>query len=553
MILHLRCYSSIYDYIADEEFLEQELGEYGYEILGDLICGADYETTVHANATEFAKPATVNEALLNDFYTTNFRIIASVKELQEAMEYTLSQWRIFLHPEQRRLINKNVDGTMCVTGGAGTGKTVVAMHRAAELAKRLVNNNRPGTILFTTFSKALTFNTRINLQHLCTPAQYERIDVVNLDKWVANFLSDNGFSFQLDYQLSDSIWADIFDEAGANSTMPNDLSEREIKKEWNQIIQQYNILSVEEYLTLTDKKSDLSLTDEQKRKLWPLFDSYRVALEKHKLITKEDMYRLATDLIGANPQLIEHYVAYIVDEAQDLTPPAFILLAEMTKHCPSKRNSLFITGDGHQRIYSLYGVLAECGIEVTYRERLKLNYRTTEETSRLAAKLLSNCDIRDLNGGYDSLDGYTSVTNGQEPHIYQFNSIDEEIPAIVSYLESLKAKNIPLQNVCIALNRKELIHQYQKRLEAAGYQFQVLNNAQTTIIKDAPRIGTMHATKGLEFDYMILPGMSEENINRHPESKEETLRYRSLIHVAATRARKHVLITAPGPPIHWIN
>ncbi len=553
-IKQLRSYETIWEYIGDEEYLVQELGAYAYEMLGNLICDADEQKTKKAELSKAAIPKTVDDALMNDLFNTDFRIVSTEKELQEVMECSLSQWRVFLHPEQRSLIDRDFEGPVCVTGGAGTGKTVVALHRAAYLSKQLVKENKPGKILFTNFTKSLTYDANLNLQALCTPMQKARIEAINLDRWVNDFLKENSDEdFDPVYDSKEHVWNNVLMVSHITSDLPANIPEREVKKEWDQVIQEYDIRTEEEYLNHARKEHDLPLTKAQKKALWRVFSTYREYLSEQGYTESVAPYRMARELIAKRPELIRDYVSIIVDEAQDLSPAAYRLIAEMVKHCPSTTNNLFITGDGHQRIYSHYGILSQCGIGIKYHRRLTINYRTTEETRNWATRLLSGYNIVDLNGYPDSLDGYTSIIHGQEPLIYERDSLDEEIAGIVSYLENLKAKNVPFKNVCLAFNTNKQLRRYQKRLENMGYAFHPLSEAPTTIKKEELNIGTMHRSKGLEFDYMILPGMSEENVNRHSESPEETLRARALIHVAATRARKHLLVTSPGPPVHWLK
>ena len=94
----------------------------------------------------------------------------------------MEKWRVFLHPAQREIVNRTYSGAARVLGGAGTGKTVVAMHRAKHLAARLKDKER---ILFTTYTKNLASDIRDNLRKICSTEEQKRIDVINLDAWVA--------------------------------------------------------------------------------------------------------------------------------------------------------------------------------------------------------------------------------------------------------------------------------------------------------------------------------------------------------------------------------
>jgi superfamily I DNA and RNA helicase len=92
-----------------------------------------------------------------------FVTVNSEKDLASMLDAPLEKWRVFLHPSQERLVTKNFNGPARVLGGPGTGKTVVAMHRARHLAKTLCSD-ADDRILFTTYTANLAQNVEQNIR-----------------------------------------------------------------------------------------------------------------------------------------------------------------------------------------------------------------------------------------------------------------------------------------------------------------------------------------------------------------------------------------------------
>ena len=108
-----------------------------------------------------------------------FRVMANVEELERALDFPWEKWTVFLHPEQRQLVERDYAGPARVSGSAGTGKTIVALHRAAHLARA----NPDARVLLTTFSDTLANALQTKLRRLLgnEPRLAERIDVHSLN------------------------------------------------------------------------------------------------------------------------------------------------------------------------------------------------------------------------------------------------------------------------------------------------------------------------------------------------------------------------------------
>lgn len=506
---------------------------------------ADTEPETDIDTEDFAK------ALEKDDSKRRFHVVADNLELTQLLEAPLEKWRVFLHPSQRRLVNMHANGPVRVLGGAGTGKTVVAMHRVKHLAENVFSGSGD-RILFTTYTRNLAEDIEVNLSKICPLAVKRRIKVVNLDAWAAAYLKKHGFSY---IPLTSETKASDFWEQ-ACELAPNDLGLpiAFYRQEWQDVVQAGSIMTEEDYLRTSRIGRGQRLSRRQRKEVWPVFEEYRALLRK-------DGYKEFTDVLrDARVLLEEHrdaaFKAVIIDEAQDMSPEAFRLIRALVP--PSQANDLFIVGDAHQRIYAHKIVLGHCGIDIRGRgRRLRLNYRTSDEIRKWAVALLEGCSVDDLDGGVDTLKGYRSLFHGSAPVIKTFESVDEEKTAILAHLKELEKAGIPLGSVCLVARTDAMVKDYSSALTQAGIKIhRIRRDASDTTSKPGVRVASMHRVKGLEFDAMIVAGVTKkalplETVMKSLDSdlarQEFELKERSLLHVCATRARKHVLITASAP------
>ena len=339
-----------------------------------------------------------------------------------------ADWRVFLHPTQRRLVERHWNGPVRVLGGAGTGKTVAAMHRARWLARNLPE----GRILFTTFARNLATDIESNLRSICSPEEMNRIEVTNLDRWVVRFLRGKRYEFQVEFGRNREAWQQALDLKPPEL----DLSDSFYEDEWEQVIEAKGVVSEQEYRHVSRVGRGTRLGRGARVRVWPVFEEYRAQLAERGLKEVDDAYRDAAALLGEDGAG-SGYAAVVVDEAQDMGAQAFSLIRAIA---PTASNDLFIAGDGHQRIYGRNRVvMGRCGIDIRGRSRkLRLNYRTTEETRRWAANLLAGSDIDDLDGGSDDNKGIRSLTCGPEPVLERFDTREEQIEFLMRYLAALQ-------------------------------------------------------------------------------------------------------------------
>jgi hypothetical protein len=429
---------------------------------------------------------------------SRFVVVTSDDALQAILNAPLQQWRVFLHPTQRRLAEGTRSGPVRVLGGAGTGKTVLAIHRAVWLARHHATAERK--VLFTTFTRNLALDVAHNIRSLMgdDPA-FGRIEVSNLDKWVFGYLRQKNYPHRIVYGLQKKLW----ETALALAPAELGLDESFYADEWSQVITAQGIETLDDYRRASRMGRRTVLTRGKRDQVWPVFEEYRLQLSSQRLKDADDAFRDAAALLTADPD--RPFSAIVVDETQDFGPQALKLLRAMVTPSP---NDLFFVGDGHQRIYKRHlATMGKCGINIQGRSRkLYLNYRTTEEIRRAAVALLEGREVDDMDGGKDSNQLYKSLSHGPEPEIVRADSPDAGVREAVARVTTwLKEPQAGGHTICVMAVTKVLRDAVGSSLEAAKVPVSVINaDSADTASADAVRVATMHRAKGLEFDRVVV-------------------------------------------------
>ena len=490
-------------------------------------------------------------------------------ELRRVLEEGLEGWRVFLHPDQRKIAYRGYNGPVLVRGGAGTGKTVVAMHRAKHLADQIGKDTaRAGQrVLLTTFTTSLAHDIEANLRTLCPEhldARPPRIEVINLDRWVSQFLKRKNYARKVAFfgearDRLDQVWREVFDD----HELPEGLSEPFVRAEWAQIVQAKGLTDQREYLKASRAGRGTPLDRKKRATLWKIFSDYRARLISEGLAEPDDAYREAIEILTSEAPNLP-YAAVIVDEAQDMGAQAFRLIRAIVPQTPSgDRNSLFIVGDAHQRIYGRRASMSSCGINIRGRsKRLRLNYRTTQEIRAWAVSVLEGVSVDDLDEGTDTLRGYVSLLHGAVPELIACASETQELDGLVTWVRSLPEDQIQLADIGILCARRADVQRVREALRAAAVETVVLQSGADDRSVPGVRITTMHRAKGLEFFAVALPFLSEASfppigaLNAAVDAADRddiVTQYRSLLHVAATRAKKALRVSWSGTPTQLIK
>ena len=520
-----------------------------YEALFLYMAGETYEQLVaDREAPEQVDTDDFASALDRAESRTRFFVAEDDLALEAMLNAPLEHWRVFLHPTQRRLVERHWNGPVRVLGGAGTGKTVAAMHRARWLARNLSG----GRILFTTFARNLATDIENNLRSICSPEEMSRIDVTNLDRWVVRFLRGKRYEFQVEFGRNREAWQQALDLKPPEL----DLSDSFYEDEWEQVIQANGVVNEQDYRHVSRVGRGTRLSRGARVRVWPVFEEYRALLAERGLKEVDDAYRDAAALLredGAG----SGYAAVVVDEAQDMGALAFSLIRSIA---PAGSNDLFIAGDGHQRIYGRNRVvMGRCGIDIRGRSRkLRLNYRTTEETRRWATNLLVGRDIDDLDGGADDNKGIRSLTRGPAPVLRRFDTGEEQTEFLAGYLTALQTGGEALRAVCIVARTTAERDAIKQQLNAQDVEVEVIErDAADDEAQAGVRLATMHRVKGLEFERVVMASMNEGLVplsaaitSKSDEAARESAatEERSLVYVAATRAKRELLVLSYGAP-----
>ena len=461
-------------------------------------------------------------------------LVEGEDQLKDILEASLQEWRLFLHPMQRRLVERDTTGPMNITGAAGTGKTVALLHRAVRLARDL--RDPTARVLVTTFTTNLSYTLRDHIR-LLGPDVAARIEVTNLHAlawticsrchWKGRIADDDDMA-----QVWDEVWQDP--SLGA---LP--MSKDELQNEYHLVIDPNGIHDEEAYLGAV-RSGRPRISRGQRREAWQVFRAVQRRLKKRDLLTFDGAIheaRLAVEL-GNAPR----YAHVLVDEVQDFSLEALRLIRALSPIDDNAANPLCMAGDGHQRIYRNKIPMSRAGIDIRGRrsQRLKVNYRTSEQIRKHAQGILEGLDIDDLDGGAAVTVGDHSLFRGPDPSVIACADAQAEAKVIVAWVrERMENQGLASHEICVTPYKAPL----RTALEAAGIPTFELKPREMDPGEEEPgvRLGTMHRIKGLEFRAVALAcGDAADPMNRigEAESRERCTRY-----VAATRAREHLLVT----------
>lgn len=537
---------------VDLDAIRPHLPEDAAEVLYGLAMGMPLEEAL----TEVERAASRKPAVdVDDFAAAlaeptsqrQFLVVQGDRELTAILNQPLAQWRVFLHPTQKKLVTMQARGPVRVLGGAGTGKTVVLMHRARYLAAGLQDGEK---LLVTTFTRNLAADLQDNLRNLCgdNSPEFRRIEVINLHAWARQFLARQGVRFELcvDPEKRQQRMELAIDEIG-DAGLPRSF----FLEEWDRIVQAQEILQREAYLAARRTGRGVRLDRSQRALAWDVFARYRKSLERDKTLELQDVVREAR-LILEKRMGTAAFKAVCVDEVQDFTATELRLLRALV--APGA-NDLFLVGDGHQRIYGQPVVLSQCGIDVRGRSRrLKLNYRTTDRIARCGLAVLHGTTVDDLDGEVDTLRGYTSLRTGVAPEIQVFRAEAEEAAFVARKVGHWITSGVAPESICVAARTGSLLRsRYQPLLHQAGIGSMILEG-DNSASAGGVRLATMHRMKGLEFQYVLLVNVSDGVVplaaavaHEDPTTRTAAMQQeRCLLYVACTRARDELVVCGFG-------
>ncbi len=513
---------------GDMDAMQAELPVEAYEGLFLVLAGDSVSSILGSRETrvdqdidtdDFAKAAERDES------RSRFYVVEGENDLQEILSAPLEQWRVFLHPTQRRLATRSLNGPSRILGGAGTGKTVLAMHRAKHLASNLVGTDKK--LLFTTFTTNLALDIEDGLKSICTPEQLKQIEVINLDALVFRFLKARRYEHEIAFDY-DAKCAPVWESAMVDFDPSMGLDRDYVREEFEQVVLAQGLATRDDYREAPRRGRGSMLSRKKRDALWELFENYRLQLSAKGLKEPDDAYRDACAILAeeGNPP----FAYAVVDETQDFGPQALRLIRGLVPQGP---NDLMFVGDGHQRIYAKNkATMSSCGIDIRGRaKKLYLNYRTTEEIRLEAVSLLEGVEVDDLDGGSDEIARYKSLMRGPKPERVTGASMEAIRDGIKRFIEQCLDDNRD-SKVGVMAPTAKLRDQLAKQIREAGFKVATVNHRERLSRKDAQIFAmTLHRAKGLEFDAVAIV------VNRE---LDENLR--KLVYVGMTRGKRAALL-----------
>ena len=479
-----------------------------------------------------------------------FRVMHDVEELERALDYPWEKWVVFLHPAQRDLVERTYNGPARVSGSAGTGKTIVALHRAVHLAR----TNPDARVLLTTFSETLANALRSKLRILIRsePRLGERIEVYAIDALGERLYRLNLGEFTL--ASSEQIHERIEEAAAANGD--SRFSTGFIRTEWERVVDAWQLDTWEAYRDVARLGRRRSLPEQQRKALWSIFENVRAGLKEDGLITRAQMYgQLAHRFDETQRSPFDHV---IVDECQDVGVSQLRFLRALGTDKP---DGLFFTGDLGQRIFQQPFSWRTLGIEIRGRARnLKVNYRTSHQIRR-RSDLLLGPEIADVDGNTEVRAGTISVFNGAEPAIVVTSSVEDEMGTVAAWLSRLADEDLAPDEVSLFVRSSDQIARATAAAEKAGLPYTVLDSDMQTTTGHIS-ISTMHLAKGLEFravaviacDDEVVPLQERiETVTDDADLEDVYNTERHLLYVACTRARDHLLVSGVDPASEFLD
>jgi UvrD-like helicase C-terminal domain/AAA domain len=535
--------------------LADHLPKEAAEALLDLATGKIPQAYAPVKATLAASlqpelVAVTTESFKHPDAQRRFRLINNSEELEQALNYPWEKWTIFLHPAQRELVERDYNGPARVAGSAGTGKTIVAVHRAVFLARKDLDSR----LLLTTFSEPLSNALATKLRHLIgnQPRLGERIEVQSLNA-IGRRLYERNIG-KLRFANADTL-RELLSKA-AQETPESRFSLQFLISEWEQIVDAWQLATWESYRDVVRLGRKTRLKEPQRAIAWSIFDKARVALKEKQLITLSEMFSALAAFYSTN--ISRPFEFIFVDEAQDVSIAQLRFLAALGN---DRANGLFFAGDLGQRIFQQPFSWKALGIDVRGRSTtLRINYRTSHQIRMKADRLLGP-EMADVDGIVENRRSTISVFNGPPPTIQTFDSIDAESEGVSDWLKTRALEGLLPHEIAIFVRSASELDRARGAAELASIPFKVLDDRVETVHGKAS-IATMHLAKGLEFravavmacDDEIIPLQQRiEAVADDSDLEEVYNTERQLLYVACTRARDHLLVTSAAPGSEFLD
>ena len=531
--------------ISDLEKLKEIIPKDNFEYLYYLLEGVSYEEIMD----DINQGLSIEEDELSSNAKRSVFVLSEDTQIEEYLTGDFQKWKIYLHPSQRSIAFGEFKGPIKVLGGAGTGKTVCALHRLKYLSDSLGIYDKP--ILLTTYTKSLAKYLGTVVREMTL--NEETYEIANFDKLIfrlargLNVISKES-GYILDQQES-SIWLETL------AIVPSSKDQFFLKEEYNEVILNNQITSIDEYLKTPRIGRSVRIGRKDKVEIWALYQEY--LQRKGPNYTKNELCNLLFHKLKGEEDKI--FSSLICDELQDFNS---IELRLMRVLVPEKENDMFFVGDPYQNIYNRKINFSQAGINIKGRrsKRLRVNYRTTEEIKKYAVKTVMNVHKDDFDGDTYESKGYVSLIHGDNPTYNIFDNSRDEQEFVVNTLQALR-RNFGDGEICIAARTNYQIDKIKHHLHNVQIDFEDLGKEEFS--QNTIKLSTFHNLKGHEFKALILVSVSSSTIpyTQFPQYQyfdeaqktDHENNERSLLYVAISRAIHSLYITGTGEPCNFIS
>ena len=508
----------------------------------------DLATGVTPDITTISKPDV--DPFVHPDAQRRFRLLSNVEELERALEYPWEKWTTFLHPKQRQFAEQSYNGPARVSGSAGTGKTIVALHRAVNLAKA----NEDTRVLLTTFSDALANALHTKLIRLISsePMLAERLEVRSMQEIGERLYNRNIGKVSL--ISSDDV--EVLLNAAASDLKATSFSANFLLSEWNDVVDAWQLKSWEDYRDVRRLGRKTRLNEAKRELLWSVFSRVISEISAQGKLTESGMFDALSVEIATKKNPPFEFV--VVDEAQDISVSQLRFISAIGKN---RKDGLFFAGDLGQRIFQQPFSWKALGVNIQGRSRiLKINYRTSHQIRTQADKLLT-AEISDADGNVEDRRGTISVFNSDKPEIHLLEDEDAEIHKVSEWIKGHLDAGLEPSEIGVFVRSEAELERAEEAAKLTGSTYKIMDDRYESVTGSLV-ISTMHLAKGLEFRAVVVMACDEEvlpleerieAVSDDTDLKEVYSTERHLLYVACTRARDHLMISAVEPGSEFIE
>jgi hypothetical protein len=479
-----------------------------------------------------------------------FRLMSDVDELKQALEFPWDRWTVFLHPVQRQLVERDYSGPARVSGSAGTGKTIVALHRAVHLAKKYPESR----VLLTTFSDTLANALQLRLRKLIgsEPKIAERLEVKSL-----NSVGERLYGQELGKAvvLPRAKLFEIVGRVAGQHTLTK-FSTSFLVSEWHDIVDAWQINSWEGYRDVKRLGRKTRLSETVRQTLWTVFAEVNNEIISTGFVTYAALFSKLSASIASRKKRPFDFV--VVDESQDISAAQLKFVSALVA---GQSEGLFFAGDLGQRIFQMPFSWKSVGVDIRGRSRtLSVNYRTSHQIREHADKLLDQ-EVSDVDGNTEVRKGTVSAFNGAVPEVSICDTQADEVAVVAQWIKNVTASGVAIQEIGLIVRSTKEIERATQAANAASVPYQIIDE-RIPVVQDAVSICAMHVAKGLEFravavmacdDDVIPSQLRISEITDEADLEEVYATERQLLYVAVTRARDFLLVSCGGSRSEFLD